>query len=593
VSTSARTSAQPAFGLKLPERYRVKRHIATGGMASVWCAEDRVLGRSVAIKVLSDRFAHDEDSVRRFMRESRAAARVSNHPHVVTIYDVGDIEPEGEQPSPRAFIVMEFLAGGTVADALRVEAIRSEETRRWVSEAASALDHAHERGIVHRDIKPANFLLDRGRGLHVADFGIAHLQNEDTITSTGQLFGTAAYLAPEQALGKDATGASDRYALAVATFELLTGGRPFTASHFAAQARQHIEDEPPLASEREPSVPPAVDAVLARGMAKDPEDRYPTARAFTEDLDAALDNQPTAATEALTARTERLPTRRRRGAAALAGGAAAGGALAGAAAANAAQAANARPANARAAGARAATSPPRRSPPASRPTAVAATPPARSGRAVALTALAIVVLGVIALIAQLSGGGSSTPAASRHAGSASAGHTPTKHKAAAKRPAAKRPAAKSSSSSSSSSSATASASSSTAASVPAPAPTSASALNSLGYQQMAAGNYAAAILTLRRAIAAAGPGGGLTYAYALYNLGDALLKSGNPQAAIPVLQQRLKIPDQTAVVQQTLNQALAAAGQSSGPASGGAPIPPGHATGPKPKPGHGHGGGGK
>ena len=583
MSTSARTSAQPAFGLKLPQRYRVKRHIATGGMASVWCAEDRVLGRSVAIKVLSDRFADDEDSVRRFMREARAAARVSNHPHVVTIYDVGDIEPEGEgeQPSPRAFIVMEFLAGGTVADALRAEAIRPEETRRWVSEAASALDHAHERGIVHRDIKPANFLLDLGRGLHVADFGIAHLQSEDTITSTGQLFGTAAYLAPEQALGKDATGASDRYALAVATFELLTGGRPFTASHFAAQARQHIEDEPPLASEREPSLPPAVDAVLARGMAKDPEDRYPTARAFTEDLDAALDNQPTAATEALTARTERLPTRRRRGAGALAGGSVAGGALAGAAAANAAQVGNARPAHPRAGGAWAATSPARRSPPSTRSHAAPAVPPARSGRAVALAALAIVVLGVIALITQLSSGGGPTPAASGRAGTASTGHTATKHKAAAKRPAAK---------ASSSSSATASASSSTTANVP--AATSASALNSLGYQQMAAGNYAAAIPTLRRAVAAAGPGEGLTYAYALYNLGDALLKSGNPQAAIPILQQRLKIPDQTAVVQQTLNQALAAAGQSSGPASGGAPIPPGHAKKPKPpKPGHGGGGG--
>ena len=97
---------------------------------------------------------------------------------------------------------------------------------------------------MHRDIKPANFLLDRDRGLHVADFGIARLQSEDTITSAGELFGTAAYLSPEQALGKDATSASDRYALAVAAFELLTGGRPYTAQHFAAQARQHIEENP-------------------------------------------------------------------------------------------------------------------------------------------------------------------------------------------------------------------------------------------------------------------------------------------------------------------------------------------------------------
>ncbi|HEX8976769.1 MAG TPA: serine/threonine-protein kinase, partial [Solirubrobacteraceae bacterium] len=326
MSTGARTSAQPAFGLRLPDRYRVKRHIATGGMASVWCAEDRVLGRSVAIKVLSDRFAHDDDAVRRFMREARAAARVSNHPHVVTIYDVGDIEPEDGGASPRAFIVMEYLAGGTVADALRTRAVTPEEARRWMGEAASALDHAHERGIVHRDIKPANFLLDRHRSLHVADFGIAHLQSEDTITSTGQLFGTAAYLAPEQALGKEATGASDRYALAVAAFELLTGGRPFTATHFAAQARQHIEDEPPPASEREPSLPPAVDAVLARGMAKDPEARYPTAQAFTDDLDRVLASPPTASTQPLTARTEpiRPGARRRGGAAAMAGALGAG-----------------------------------------------------------------------------------------------------------------------------------------------------------------------------------------------------------------------------------------------------------------------------
>ncbi|MDQ6835084.1 MAG: serine/threonine protein kinase, partial [Actinomycetota bacterium] len=159
MSTSAGRSTERAFGLKLPERYRVRRHIATGGMASVWCADDRVLGRQVAIKVLADRFAQDEFAVRRFMREARAAARVSNHPHVVTIYDVGDIEPENGEPSPRAFIVMEYLSGGTVADAVRAQAVGLADTRRWMREAALALDHAHERGIVHRDIKPANFLL--------------------------------------------------------------------------------------------------------------------------------------------------------------------------------------------------------------------------------------------------------------------------------------------------------------------------------------------------------------------------------------------------------------------------------------------------
>ncbi len=539
MSSSARTSVQPAFGLKLPERYRVKRHVATGGMASVWCAEDRVLGRSVAIKVLSDRFAHDDDAVRRFMREARAAARVANHPHVVTIYDVGDIEPEGNEPSPRAFIVMEFLSGGTVADALRCGSVGPGEAQRWVGEAASALDHAHERGIVHRDIKPANFLLDPNRGLHVADFGIARLQSEDTITSTGQLFGTAAYLAPEQALGKEATGASDRYALAVAAFELLTGGRPFTATHFAAQARQHIEDAPPLASERAPALPAAVDAVLARGMAKDPEARYPTAHEFTEDLDSALSAPPTAATEALTARTVPLAPRRRTPPATV------------------------------------------RSIPAAQATQVAQAAPARSGRAVALTALAVVVLGVIALLTQLSSGGTPARSAShRGAAVATTRNKPRHHAAAGK-----------SASSSSSSTTPAASSSSTPAGTPAGAAngagavSGATALEAQGHQQLVDGNYATAIDTLRRALSAASPGSD-TYAYALYDLGDALLKSGNAAAAIPILQQRLKIPNQTAIVQATLNQALQAAGQApsqSSPGSGPANGPPGH------QPGHGHG----
>ena len=269
-------------------------------MASVWCADDRVLGRQVAIKVLADRFVNDEVAVRRFKREARAAARVSAHPHVVTIFDVGDLQdPESGHEGPLgAFIVMEHLAGGTVADALRHDSVSREDARRWLRDAAEALDHAHARGIVHRDIKPANFLLDQNRSVHVADFGIARLASEDTISSAGELFGTAAYLAPEQALGQDATAASDRYALAVAAFEMLTGGRPFTAPHFAAQARQHIDDPPPRASERDGTLPPAVDDVLARGMAKDPEDRYPSAAAFVAALEAALDGPPTARTHA-------------------------------------------------------------------------------------------------------------------------------------------------------------------------------------------------------------------------------------------------------------------------------------------------------
>src|ERR1700760_1913605 len=220
----ADAGVRPQLGLS--DRYEPIRHIATGGMASVWCARDRALGRNVAIKLLAERFADDPASNERFMREARAAARLSGHPNVVMIYDVGESSPTDRHPG-RAFIVMEYLAGGTVADALRVDSVRRVHAAKWIHEAASALDWGHSRGVLHRDIKPANLLLDRDRVLHVADFGIARLGTEDTITGSGQVLGTASYLAPERALGRPATDASDRYSLAVAAYELLVGERPF------------------------------------------------------------------------------------------------------------------------------------------------------------------------------------------------------------------------------------------------------------------------------------------------------------------------------------------------------------------------------
>src|SRR5215217_5222314 len=178
-------------------------------------------------------------------------------------------------------MVMELMRGGTVGDRLKSgRAITHEEVLRWLREAAGALDTAHAAGVVHRDIKPGNLLLDNHDRLAVADFGIARVAWEDQLTATGQVLGTAAYLSPEQALGEPATAASDRYALAVVAFELLCGSKPFVAENFAAQARAHVEEEPPRASERDIDVPPAVDAVLARGMAKEPEDRWHSAGAM-------------------------------------------------------------------------------------------------------------------------------------------------------------------------------------------------------------------------------------------------------------------------------------------------------------------------
>ncbi len=542
MSTDSRHLAEPTLGLRLPGRYTIRRHIATGGMASVWCAEDRVLARTVAIKVLSERFADDGLAIRRFKREARAAARVSAHPHVVTIFDVGEIEDRGEESSSSAFIVMEYLAGGTVADALRCDSVTRADARRWLREAASALDHAHERGIVHRDIKPANFLLDRGRSLHVADFGIARLQSEDTITSSGELFGTAAYLAPEQALGRDATSASDRYSLAVAAFELLTNGRPFTAPHFAAQARQHIEAPPPRASERDRTLPAGIDQVLWRGMAKAPDARYPTCAAFVDALERSLDGDPTAV-----------------------GAAAARG-----------SATSARTTSRRTA--------------ATRPIRPGTAAPRRqTGRWAALAALAIAALGVIVLITQLHSGSPSNSAAASSSHAATTAHRTHRH-------AHKKTATHSQTTSAGPS---AIAGNSTAASSTAPAPPSAAALQLQGHDEMLADNYSEAIATLHRALAAAAPGT-LTYAYALYDLGRSLMLAGDPKAAIGVLEQRLKIPNQTGIVQQTLDQALQAAGEAPQQATpgGAAPVGPGkeHRNGdrggPGPGNGNGHGPGG-
>jgi serine/threonine protein kinase len=281
--------------IELPTRYRVVRRIATGGMASVYSAEDSVLGRPVAIKVLSEAMGADEAARGRFTREGRAAARVSDHPHVVTIYDVGETEAD----PPVAFMVMELLSGGTIDDRLKSGGpIPHGDALRWLSEAASALDAAHAAGIVHRDVKPANLLLDANGSLKVGDFGIATLGPESRLTMTGQVIGTAAYFAPEQAMGQPSTPASDRYSLAVVAFELLTGSRPFPDAAPAAQARAHVDTDPPRASSLAPGLPRRVDEVLARGMAKAPGDRPATAAQLAAELEAAVG--PTAVTQVAT-----------------------------------------------------------------------------------------------------------------------------------------------------------------------------------------------------------------------------------------------------------------------------------------------------
>ncbi len=269
----------------LPDRYDSPRLVGSGGMGEIYVAHDRKLDRVVAVKLLADRLAQDPDLRVRFRREALAAARLSGEPHVVTIFDVG--EHEG-----RPFTVMEHLPGGTLAARAGSGPVDSEQALAWLAQAAEALDAAHGHGIVHRDVKPANLLFDGADRLQVVDFGIARVIDETVgMTAPGTVLGTAGYLSPEQAQGHETTAASDRYALAVVAYELLTGRRPFERESATAEAAAHIHEIVPPASEQA-DLPEAVDAVFARALAKSPVHRFPTAAAFVDALADALHGTP-------------------------------------------------------------------------------------------------------------------------------------------------------------------------------------------------------------------------------------------------------------------------------------------------------------
>jgi tetratricopeptide (TPR) repeat protein len=261
----------------------------------------------VAVKILDEHVAENPEFRQRFRREALTAARLSGEPHVVTIFDVG--EHDG-----RPFIVMEYLPGGTLGERARAGTPSREQALDWLAQAAAALDAAHANGVVHRDVKPANLMLDGRDGLTVVDFGIARAADHTLgMTAPGTVLGTAGYLAPEQAQGLETTAASDRYALGVVAYELLTGGRPFERSSATAEAAAHINEPVPSASERGVGIPPAVDEVFERALAKDPARRYGTAGAFVDALSRALRGTPTVPTRVsgTPAPAVRRPDRRR------------------------------------------------------------------------------------------------------------------------------------------------------------------------------------------------------------------------------------------------------------------------------------------
>jgi eukaryotic-like serine/threonine-protein kinase len=261
-------------GRVLGGRYRLKRLLAVGGMGAVWAAEDAVLGREVAVKVLGEALAGDRRAALRLRREARAAGRLA-HPGIARVLDLG------EDGAGRPYLVMELLHGESLAARLaRAGPLAPAEAVRVVAAAADALEVAHRAGIVHRDVKPGNVFVTGGGDVKLLDFGIASAANEAALTG-GDLLGTAAYLAPERVLGHDATPAADVYALGVLLYELLAGRPPFAGDTGTALAMAHVHARPaPLAAVAAQEVPPALAAACERALAKDPAARPPSAAAL-------------------------------------------------------------------------------------------------------------------------------------------------------------------------------------------------------------------------------------------------------------------------------------------------------------------------
>jgi len=265
-------------------RYRIVRKLGSGGMANVYLAEDEDLGRRVAIKILNDRYANDDLFIERFRREAKSAAGLS-HPNIVSIYDRG--EAEGTY-----YIAMEVIEGRSLKELILTRGALPVDTAiGYAKQLLEALRFAHRHGIIHRDIKPHNVLVSADQHvkaneprLKVADFGIAR-HGASQMTEAGSIMGTAQYLSPEQARGAPVTAASDLYSAGVVLYEMLTGKVPFTGDSAIEIAMKHVNELPRPPSKLRAEIPPELDQIVLRALAKEPEDRYQTAEEFIEDLE--------------------------------------------------------------------------------------------------------------------------------------------------------------------------------------------------------------------------------------------------------------------------------------------------------------------
>ncbi|MHC6229065.1 serine/threonine protein kinase [Arthrobacter sp. MMS24-T111] len=280
---------RPTTGITLGGRFQLTTRIAIGGMGEVWKAKDLVLGRIVAIKVLKEEYTGDPGFLQRFRAEARHTALL-NHVGIANVFDYG--EEEGS-----AYLVMELVPGQPLSSIIEHEQVLSpDRTLSMIAQTARALAVAHAQGLVHRDVKPGNLLITPDGRVKVTDFGIARLADQVPLTQTGQVMGTAQYLAPEQATGQTATGSSDIYSLGVIGYECLTGHRPFSGESQIAIALAQVNDAPPPLPE---SLPTPVRALLMSMLAKDPKNRPANAIKLAEAAEAIRNGDINAARAAV------------------------------------------------------------------------------------------------------------------------------------------------------------------------------------------------------------------------------------------------------------------------------------------------------
>ena len=487
------TEIQP--GVVLADRFRVHGRLGAGGAATVFVAEDCVLCRDVAIKRL-----HAEGSeadVRRFRREARLGASLT-HPNLVTIFDT----LSGEDG---VLIVMEYVRGRPLSELVASEGMDPRRLLEILRPVASAIDYAHEHGVVHRDVKPANILIAEDHRVKLVDLGTATAGHLTQITAENEIVGTLAYIAPERLAGESVgEPPADVYSLAVLAFEGLTGRQPHRANTPSELLDQVLHHPPPDVKEALPQASPRLGRVLMQGMDPEPKRRQASAGALVRDLEAALPSVGTARPPTVASTEPMAPV----------------------------------------------TQEPHAPPPLSR--SPDAEPPAqrRGWLLPALVCIGALLLGGAWLA--FSGGegdsGKRTERSKQAADHKQAGGSPTKSAAAT-------PTAPTTDTAAPPAEAVPSTSASDPGAVGAQ-------LNDEGHSLIQQGRYVEAIPVLRRAVASFPQGTtDLNFAYALFNLGHALRMAGHPEKAIPILEQRLGIPDQTETVQAELDAARAAASE--------------------------------